>query len=186
MDAFESVVAMLLKRSGYWVDTCVKVELTKGEKRTIGRHSSPRWEIDVVAYRGSTNELLAVECKSFLDSNGVVFRKGTFDPAKRYKLFVDHALRKVVLRRLVRQLQKTGACARSPKVSLCMAIGKIAPVSDDVGLRKHFRKYGWKLYDAKWIFDELQTASKCGYENDVAFVVSKLLLRHLSGSTAAT
>ena len=28
----------------------MKVELTKEEKRLIGRHSSPRWELDIVGY----------------------------------------------------------------------------------------------------------------------------------------
>ena len=71
MDAFETVVASILQRQGYWTLTSVKVELTKAEKVKIGRHSSPRWELDVVAYRGKGNEVLAVECKSFLDSPGV-------------------------------------------------------------------------------------------------------------------
>jgi hypothetical protein len=42
MDAFENLVAMLLRRDGYWTATSVKVELTKDEKRAIGRVSSPR------------------------------------------------------------------------------------------------------------------------------------------------
>ena len=67
MDAFESLVSLLLRRDGYWTATSVKVELTKMQKRAIGRPSSPRWEIDLVAYKPATNELLAVECKSFLD-----------------------------------------------------------------------------------------------------------------------
>jgi hypothetical protein len=65
VDAFESLVSMLLRRQGYWTAQSVKVGLTKAEKRLIGRHSSPRWEIDLVAYKGSTNALLAVECKSY-------------------------------------------------------------------------------------------------------------------------
>ena len=71
MDAFESVIAGILQRQGFWTLTSFKVELTKAEKRTIGRPSSPRWELDVVAYRGRDNELRIVECKSFLDSIGV-------------------------------------------------------------------------------------------------------------------
>ena len=77
MDAFEQVVASILQRKGYWTQTSVKVELTKEEKRAIGRPSSPRWELDVVGYRGSSNELLVVECKSYLDSYGV--RASAFD-----------------------------------------------------------------------------------------------------------
>ncbi len=80
MNAFESLVEMLLRRQGYWTRTCFKVELTADEKRAIGKHSSPRWELDVVAYKGQTNEVLAVECKSFLDSRGVMFRDGAFEP----------------------------------------------------------------------------------------------------------
>jgi hypothetical protein len=71
MDAFEQVVAGLLFREGYWVTQGYKVELTKEEKRLIGKPCSPRWEIDLLAYKGSTKELLAVECKSYLDSVGV-------------------------------------------------------------------------------------------------------------------
>jgi len=40
-------------------------------RREIGRPSSPRWELDIVAYSGRDNLLLVVECKSRLDSQGV-------------------------------------------------------------------------------------------------------------------
>ena len=91
MNAFETVVASILQRQGYWTLTSAKVELTKDEKREIGRHSSPRWELDVVAYRGKDNHLLVVECTSFLDSPGV--ECGAFDGSntkaeKKYKLFL--------------------------------------------------------------------------------------------------
>ena len=48
MDAFENVIASILQRRGYWTMTSVKVELTKAEKRAIGRPSAPRWELDIV------------------------------------------------------------------------------------------------------------------------------------------
>ncbi len=80
MDAFESLISMLLRHEGYWTTPSFKVELTPADKAKIGRESSPRWEIDLVAYKPSTDELLAVECKSLLDSTGVVFRNGKFDP----------------------------------------------------------------------------------------------------------
>jgi len=126
MDAFESLISMLLRHDGYWTIPSFKVELTKEEKRQIGRFSSPRWEVDLIAYKGSTNEILAIECKSFLDSRGVVFQNGAFSPPKRYKMFVDATLRKVVLKRLAEQLVETGACAPKPSVTLCLAMGKIA------------------------------------------------------------
>lgn len=177
MDAFESLIAMLLRHEGYWVAPSFKVELSKEEKRLVGRHSTPRWELDLVAYKGATNEILAIECKSFLDSTGVVFRSGAFEPPKRYKLFGDEILRRVVLECATRQLSASGACAASPKITLCLAAGKIAKKSDRAGLERHFADLGWRLLSPEWVKSRLLAASKRGYENDVAFVVSKLLLR---------
>jgi hypothetical protein len=177
MDAFESLVSMLLRHDGYWTIPSFKVKLTKEEKRDIGRHSSPRWELDLVAYKGSTNEVLAVECKSFLDSTGVTFRREKFEPEDRYKLFNDDVLRSVVFSRLAKQLVETGATAPSPTVTLCLAIGKTADKSDREGLKRHFNAKGWRLFDVEWLRERLRLASQGGYENDVAFVVSKILLR---------
>lgn len=81
MDAFEQVVAEILWLQGHWVRTSVKVELSKEEKKRIQRPSSPRWELDIVAYSGRSNLLSVVECKSYLDSSGVHF-KG-FDSATK-------------------------------------------------------------------------------------------------------
>ena len=129
MNSFESLVAMLLQREGYWVRTSFKVELTKEEKRVIGRPSSPRWELDLVAYKGKGNELLVIECKSFLDSPGVRFSgfDGEHpDEAVRYKLFNDELLYEVVKKRLVTQLTGAESCAPDPSVRLCLAAGSIA------------------------------------------------------------
>ena len=57
MDSFEQVVSEILWMDGYWVRTSVKVDLTKEEKVQIGRPSSPRWELDIVAYSGRNNSL---------------------------------------------------------------------------------------------------------------------------------
>jgi hypothetical protein len=177
MDAFESLISMLLRHDGYWTVPSFKVELTKSEKRKIGRFSSPRWEIDLVAYKGSTNEVLAVECKSFLDSRGVIFQYGEFCPPKRYKMFTDTVLRRAILNRLAKQLMETGACAKNPRITLCLAAGKMASGTDMEGLKRRFRAKGWTLFDDDWIRKQLAAASEKGYENDVAFIVSKLLLR---------
>jgi hypothetical protein len=90
VDAFEQLVSEILWMDGYWVRTSVKIVLTKEEKCRIGRHSSPRWELDIVAYSGRDNLLRVVECKSYLDSVGVrasAFDGSRADHAKRYKLF---------------------------------------------------------------------------------------------------
>ncbi|WOH50559.1 hypothetical protein [Bradyrhizobium sp. sBnM-33] len=127
MDAFEQVVAEILWIEGYWVRTSVKIELTKNEKKTIGRPSSPRWELDIVAYSGRDNVLRVVECKSYLDSLGV--QAQGFDPesknATRYKLFNDDVLRETVFGRLAQQFTAAGLCRPSPEIKLCLACGKI-------------------------------------------------------------
>lgn len=180
MDAFESLVAMLLRHEGYWVTPSFKVKLTKGEKRKIGTATMPRLELDLIAYKGTTNELLVVECKSFLDSAGVRYRG--FDgssarDAKRYKLFNSAKIRQIVFHRLQEQLIESGTCGSSPTIHLALAAGKIVNDSDRISLRKLFQNNGWRLFDEDWLGKRLELAAKESYENDVAFVVSKLLLR---------
>lgn len=182
MNAFESLVAMLLERDGYWVKPSFKIALTKEEKRKIGRPSSPRWEVDLVAYKGSRNEVRVVECKSYLDSRGVVaagFLGDDETHLSRYKLFNDDVLRETVLNRLVVQLAELGLCAANPTVRLCLAAGKIATDNDRSKLQEHFREKGWVLYDDEWLVGRLKQVSSSGYENEVAAIVAKLLLRKL-------
>lgn len=177
MNAFESLVALLLRREGYWTQGSFKVNLTKAEKRAIGRPSSPRWEIDVVAYQGKSNEILAVECKSYLDSAGVLFKNDEFSPSDRYKLFSEAKLRSVVLGRLGKQLAKVGLCAPNPTIKLCLAAGKISSGTDKESLNEHFEGNGWLLFDDSWIRKRLAATADSAYEDDVAHVASKILLR---------
>lgn len=180
MDSFETLVGSLLEKDGYWVRTSVKVELTAEEKRKIGRPSSPRWELDLVAYKAKSNELLVVECKSFLDSPGVRARglDGTdANEAKRYKLFNDNVLRKTVLGRLIKQLVASGSCASSPAAKLCLAAGKVASETDRDKIKTLFERNGWGFFDDSWLRDKLLAVSNSGYENEVASVVAKILLR---------
>ncbi|MCK4625580.1 MAG: hypothetical protein KAV00_09745 [Phycisphaerae bacterium] len=175
MDAFENIVAMILNREGYWVRTSYKVNLTKEEKRKIGKPSSPRWELDVVAYKPRSNELLVIECKSFLNSRGVVYKdfsgkKGN----KKYKLFNDENLWSVVRSRLIHQLKKEGACLNSPKVQLCLAAGKIPPKDQD-NIQSYCKERGWQLFDADWFKTKFGELVDSGYENEVAVVAAKLM-----------
>lgn len=180
MDAFESLVAMLLRHQGYWVSQSVKVKLTKEEKKAIGTASMPRLELDLVAYKGARNELLVVECKSFLDSAGVRYAgfNGTSERfAKRYKLFNSQTMRDVVFNRLKEQMVEMGACSPNPSVRLALAAGKIKSEDDRKRLQDWFDHQDWVLFDDRWLRDGLTNAAREGYENDVASIVSKLLLR---------
>lgn len=180
MDSFEILVATLLEREGYWTKTSFKVELTKAEKVKIGRPTTPRWELDVVAFKGGTNEILVVECKSFLDSSGVSYKHLTGNHPKgvnRYKLFNESKTWRVVKKRLITQLAATKSCSKNTKVTLCLAAGKIKSPEDRDKIQVLFDKKGWMLFDREWFKEKLSHYSKSAYENDIAAVVAKLLLK---------
>jgi hypothetical protein len=162
MDAFEQLVSEILWMEGLWVRTSVKVEITKEEKRLIGRPSSPRWEIDIVAYSGRDNLLYAVECKSYLDSRGV--RLCGFDGTDPNTAAVQALLRRPAPRGSLQpfegcSLQRPGACPPDARVQLCLACGRIASDKDRQGLRDHFAARGWLLWDEPWLREKLMKMS---------------------------
>lgn len=59
MDAFEQIVAGLLRQEGYWTWNGYKINLTKDNKREIGKPTMPHPEIDILAYKVSENQLLS-------------------------------------------------------------------------------------------------------------------------------
>lgn len=172
-------MAEILWAEGYWVRTSVHVNLTKPEKVQIGRPSSPRWELDVVGYRGRDNVLQVIECKSYLDSRGVTAAALSADDAadSRFKLFVDETLRTVVLRRLVADLAETGACPPDADVRFGLAFGRIASEADRQALTALFADRGWQLLDDHWLRKNLHRMAERAYENEVSAIVAKLLLR---------
>ena len=187
MDAFEAVIAAVLQRQGFWTLTSVKVELTKAEKRTIGRHSSPRWEIDVVAYSGRSNTLRIVECKSFLSPRVLSVGPLTArmrDAAKRYKLFCEPTLRRVVFGRLKKQLKASGFCPPGVTTTLCLAAGKIR--GDEDWLHSQFKRKGWILWGPSFIRAEPRLCVKWAMRTALQqAVVAKLLLRDRNGKKPA-
>lgn len=178
MNAFESLIAGLMEREGFWVRPSLKVRLTKEEKRRIGRPSSPRWEIDLVAYKPGMNLLRFIECKSYLDSRGVSarsFNENGLHGASRFKLFKDATLRDIVLQRAVLDLVEQGYCLPNPTAVLCLATGKIQSQADEINLREMFNQNGWELLTDIWIREGLRSIEGDGYENSVASIVAKLL-----------
>lgn len=71
MELFEGIIKTLLEHEGYWVRQSFKVNVTKKEKRAIGKHSITRPEIDLLAFKPGINEVLVIEAKSYFDSPGV-------------------------------------------------------------------------------------------------------------------
>ncbi|MCK7510860.1 MAG: hypothetical protein MZV70_46855 [Desulfobacterales bacterium] len=140
MDHFESIVATLLEADGYWVRRSFKVNLTTVEKRSIGKPSMPRPEVDLLALDFSRNEVLAFEAKSFLDSAGVRLSelRETHDiPSGRYKMFTSKRYRSVVLSRLLEDLIACGMANRKTKLTLALAAGKVYQKEQRLGSPVH-------------------------------------------------
>ena len=179
MDAFEQFAADLFWADGYWVRNSVKVDLTRDDKHAIGKPSSPRWEIYLVAYRPADNVLLALECKSYFDSGGVHaahFLEGA-KYAHRYKLFHDPTLRQVVLDRLKQQFAGAGLCRDDTIVQLGLVYGHATEGSSQ-RLREIFVAAKWPLYDPGWLRARICRVARSSYENSTAAVVAKILLRN--------
>jgi hypothetical protein len=180
MDAFEATVAKVLEASGFWVRPSYKVELTKADKVALGNPSMPRPEIDVLAYHPARNEVIAVECKSYFDSDGVNANDVLSSDAKyaeRYKLFNREPLRAMVLQRLQEQLCAKGLCLPAPRVRLGMAVGHFKSDKDRATLNREFETRAWVLFTDQWLRERVVELAVAGYDNSVVVSVAKLLLR---------
>jgi hypothetical protein len=184
MDAFEDLVASLLRRQGYWTQVSYKVLLDKATKRNeLSKHSLPRPEIDIVAYQPGTNEVLWVECKSYLNSPGVRLRQVTDGPHP-IAVFANVQYRQVVSQQLLIQLQEQKMILPGAQLSFCLAAGHIAE-SDREGLQALFDRMSWRLWDETWLKEQLEIFSGMAYENEISVVVAKLLRPELRlGSSA--
>jgi hypothetical protein len=180
MDAFEEIIVGLFKhqRKPYWTWQGYKINLTKDEKKAIGKPSMPRPEIDVLAYRPNNNELLWIECKSYLDSFGVTMDSFDIEDGSpsRFKVFTNTLYREIASARLLQQLSEDGLILPNPSLNYCLVAGKVYPKSREQ-VKKHFQEHNWLFYDESWIRERLGELADLGYENDVAIIVAKLFER---------
>lgn len=179
MNAFEQLVSEIYFNMGFWTTTGYKISLTSEEKRKIERFSSPRWEIDVVAYSGRNNEVHAIECKSFLDSPGVTikeFQESSQRTKGRYKLFNEAVLREAIFHRLRNQLHEEGLTSKDPLIRLCLVAGKIKKGEEKI-LTEYFNNRAWILYGPDWVRNQLKKISLSSYSDQVCSMVAKILLR---------
>jgi len=181
MDAFEQIAARLFEVQGYWTRIGYAVELTKPQKVAVGEPSLPRPQLDVIGYKPTTNELLVIECKSYLDSRGVMHAgfHGHEDAKKDvYKMFNRARLREMVLSCLVAQLRREGLIiGPDPTVRLVLVAGKVHS-TDEPKLRALFAEKGWTFVGPSEVVAGLRAFADRGYENDVVTFVTKLLERN--------
>ena len=111
MDAFEQIIGQLLVEEKYWVRHSVKIDLTPKEKRSINKPSTPRPEIDIVAFNTTTDTIYLLEVKSYLDSPGVVYEHVAIEQDEqsgRYKLLTAKNYRETLAKRLHEDWSKSG------------------------------------------------------------------------------
>ncbi len=179
MDHFEGLICTLLEAEGFWLRRSFKVNVTKEEKRLIGKSSIPRPEIDILALRLCDNSVIAVEVKSFLDSPGLKLEELQVRhkvSQGRYKLFTTPDYRRIVLNRLHQDLLNCGMANKSTKVSLGLAVGKVYQGRSEK-IREYMaaqQMFFWAPEDIKCKVTALANRS---YENDPAILVAKVLLR---------
>lgn len=132
-------------RQGYWTHVGYKVELSRADKRVLDNPTMPHPVVDVLAYKPSTNTLLWVECKSYLDSRGL-----GMDTLEKIKVLADERYRLLVAERLLDQLETEGLVQPGVETRYALVAGNIHSThrSDVVG---HFAANGWELYDETWL-----------------------------------
>ena len=183
MNAFEEIVKQYLEAEGYWVRQSVKVEISKDDKKVIGLPTMPRPEIDLVALNAKENELLLVEVKSFLDSQGVYFghaKIGDFPPdtwaAKRFRLFADSKFREVVTNKLKEEFLEKHLINEKTKINYALAVGKFYS-SAEHDTKAFFSQKGWRLFTPEQIKEKIKELAEKGWEDNLATITAKLILR---------
>ncbi|XOB98873.1 hypothetical protein ACMC9I_01930 [Deinococcota bacterium DY0809b] len=178
MHYFEQLVRFLLEREGFWARTSYRVNLTKEEKRMIGRPSSPRPEIDVLAYRPRENLLLIIEVKSYLDSPGVALEQidTEFVRGEGYRLFKDEEYRRVMFGRLKSELVNEGAINGTVSMIPGMVVGKVK--GDEEALERFFSQRGWFFWGPSQLVEKLALTADMGYTDNPFVYTAKLLIRN--------
>jgi len=179
MDHFEALVRTLLEAEGYWVRQSFRVNISKEEKRSIGKHSIPRPEIDLLALNFKRNEILALEAKSYLDSPGVRLSDLQVEhkvAEGRYKLFTSTKFREVVLGRLLAELQEAGMANAKTKLKIGLAAGHVYQGRSEA-IRALMTTKGWFFWSPEDIKEKVTRLAEMGYTNDPAIITAKILLR---------
>ncbi|HCE4545016.1 TPA: hypothetical protein NGR73_001338 [Vibrio parahaemolyticus] len=179
MDYFESIIKTLLETDGYWVKQSFKVNVTKQEKRDIGKHSIPRPEMDLIAYNPKINQVIVMEAKSYLDSPGVRLDSlinETEIPEGRYKLFTCSNYRAIVFNRLKQDLLELGLCNENTTFVLGLAAGNVYK-SQSAEIKQLFDSKSWVFWSPELIKEKIIKLSSTGYENNPVMITTKILMR---------
>lgn len=179
MDYFENLVKTLLEEEYHWVSQSVKVEVTKEEKRLIGKHSIPRPEVDLLVFDYKNNRVIVVEAKPLLDSPGVKYKdlcKKFEIPEGRYKLFTCKNYREIVMNRLHTQLLAKGVISQSTRIQLGLVAGNVYKNENDE-IASLFQTNNWLFWSPTEIKARVEALAAKGYENNPYVITTKVLTR---------
>lgn len=179
MDYFESLIKTLLEYDGYWARQSFKVNLTKEEKRSIGKHSIPRPEMDILAYKPASKSVLVMEAKSYLDSPGVRLSELQQEfqvPEGRYKLFTCKNYRDIIFSRLKQDLIDIGMVDDEVVINLGLAAGNVYQ-SKSNEISELFDDKNWIFWSPEHIKEKVYSLASRGYENEPAIITAKILMR---------
>jgi len=179
MDAFENIISQLLQEDGFWVLQSVKVDLNKDEKVSISKPTTPRPEIDIIAYSCKENLLYLIEAKSYIDSLGVQKNDLVLEhdiQEGRYKLLTSKIYRDVVSKRLKNDFIVKGFINKNTKIHFGLIAGKIHK-NEYLEIKKIFDKKKWLFWGPEDIKQKLINLSKKGYEDNSVTMTAKLLLK---------
>lgn len=180
MDYFENILKKILEQQGKWVRQSVKIDISKEEKRQIGKHSIPRPELDLVAYVPGENKLEIWEAKSYLDSHGVRFSElnQSYEvPEGRYKFFTCDNYRNIIINRLIVDWVDSHFILPNPIIEIGLAVGNFNS-NDEPDIRELFQKQGWNIIGPQEIKLAIKGFEKLGYENDPYVIASKIIFRN--------
>jgi hypothetical protein len=60
----------------------------------------------------------------------------------------------------------------------CLAAGKVRSSADERALEEWFEARGWEFWGPDWVAEGVRELSLGSYENDVATIVSKIIMRN--------
>jgi len=92
------------------------------------------------------------------------------------KIFYDGELQKAIIRCVKKELIDKGFINNLTKLKLGLIAGNIKPNSKS-DVESLFKTKGWVLRDAKWMVDTLKNISGERYEDNLMYMISKIIFR---------
>lgn len=179
MDFFEHIARRILEDQGYWTRVSVRANLTRHQKRQLGKPSLPRPEVDVIAFSPETRELIFFEIKSYLDSPGVpvdALAYTTKWEGNRYKLLTLRKYARMVTQAILKEYRAKGLLSGRVKVRFGLVAGKIKK-GEDARLRQIALKNKWVYLGPADIHKAVSGYADLDYENDPIVLTCKILNR---------